>query len=95
MPLKNEFKREEVIIVETKKQRNAASKKTGLADEIASFRSLRFTFVKTRYKDKPLIPNFRMSLTMLHSLFFSIKYSSNLIRFSVCTLKIGTNIYFC
>ena len=73
IPLKNEFNLDEVIIVEIKKQIRANNKYIGLAVEMVSFSLERSILVKTRYRDKQLIPIFNMSFTMLQSLFLSIK----------------------
>ena len=73
IPLKKEFNLDEVIIVEIKKQIRANNKYIGSAVEMVFFSSERSSLVKTRYRDKPLIPIFNMSLMMLQSLFLSIK----------------------
>lgn len=94
MPLKKEFRREDVMIVEITKHRNAANRYAGLAFATAVCNAPRSTFVNTRYRDKLLIPNFKMSLVMLQSLFFSIKNPSNLVSFPVSSFEIGAYVNF-
>lgn len=94
MPLKNVFKRDEATICEKTKAINANTRKIGFELLNASFKSLNSTFLETKYSDNPVIEIFNRSLTMFQIFFLSIKYSSYLVSFSICALKISAHINF-
>ena len=94
MPLKKVRNRDADIICESTKKRKAINKYTGLEVLKASRKSFGFTFLNTRYNDKPVTPTLSNSLIMLQIFCLSIKNSSNLIRFAVSPLKIRTHIDF-
>ncbi len=95
MPLKKVFSLDDAIIWETRNAKNAKNRKIGLELLNASFKSLNSTFVETKYKDNPVIVIFNRSLVMFQIFFLSIKNSSNLVSFSVCSFKVGAHINFC
>lgn len=70
------FSLNEAIICEITKNKSAINRYKTSALLNASFISVSFTFLKTKYKDTPVTKNFKKSLQKLQSFFLYIQYVS-------------------